>query len=59
MALEVPFRTVEGQGRFIRMCDYASAGNTWTTNSGYRVWLPQPLSLAAPFAGVSMKHEAH
>ena len=24
----------------IRLCDYASAGNTWDTTSRYRVWLP-------------------
>jgi uncharacterized protein len=24
----------------IRLCDYASAGNTWDANSRYRVWLP-------------------
>jgi len=27
----------------IRLCDYASAGNTWSPGSRYRVWMPAPL----------------
>lgn len=27
-------------------CDYASAGNTWTDESAYRVWLPIEAPLA-------------
>lgn len=27
------------------MCDYASAGNRWTTDNLFRTWLPQPLFL--------------
>ena len=26
--------------RMVRFCDYASAGNTWSQDSFYRVWLP-------------------
>ncbi len=29
----------------LRLCDYASAGNGWSADSLYRVWLPQPLFL--------------
>jgi hypothetical protein len=55
MALEVPF-DVGGQRVMLRFCDYASAGHTWGADSTLRVWLPQPLNLADPFAGiVSMK----
>jgi hypothetical protein len=25
----------------IRLCDYASAGNTWSPDSRYRVWMPE------------------
>ena len=28
------------RGLPVRFCDYASAGNTWTSKSAYRVWLP-------------------
>jgi len=34
----------------LRMCDYASAGHTWSEESALRVRLPQPLSLENPFA---------
>lgn len=29
----------------LRLCDYASAGNAWSSGNLYRVWLPQPLFL--------------
>ena len=29
--------------KHIIMCDFASAGNQWSTSNLYRVWLPQPL----------------
>jgi uncharacterized protein len=29
--------------KHILMCDYASAGNEWSTHNSFRVWLPQPL----------------
>jgi hypothetical protein len=50
MALDVPF-DMEGKRVILRFCDYASAGQTWTPDSEFRVWLPQPLNLAAPFEG--------
>lgn len=49
MALDVPF-TVAGKRVLLRFCDYASAGHTWAADSTLRVWLPQPLNLADPFA---------
>jgi DUF1680 family protein len=33
----------------LTLCDYASAGNRWTADSLFRVWLPQPLFLARAF----------
>lgn len=49
MALDVPFDA--GDKRvMLRFCDYASAGRTWAADSALRVWLPQPLNLADPFA---------
>jgi hypothetical protein len=29
--------------KHIIMCDFASAGNEWSTDNSFRVWLPQPL----------------
>lgn len=48
MAFEVPFlyRYTHFFGHEIRplvMCDYVSAGNRYSTDNLYRVWLPQPL----------------
>jgi hypothetical protein len=48
LALDVPF-DVGGKRKLLRFCDYASAGQTWASDSELRVWLPQPLNLAAPF----------
>lgn len=31
--------------RQIRFCDFGSAGNTWTPESRYRVWLPETLNV--------------
>jgi hypothetical protein len=36
MVWSVPTET----GGAILMCDYASAGNTWSDESRYRVWMP-------------------
>lgn len=33
----------DGSKSRIALCDYASAGNTWTQESTFRVWMPQPL----------------
>ena len=52
MLFDVPMKTSGGEAFFVRMCDFASAGQTWSPESVYRVWLPEPLDLAAPFAGV-------
>lgn len=43
-AFDVPF-TVNGKSRWLTMCDYASAGNLWTSQNRFRTWLPQPLNL--------------
>jgi len=51
MALDVPFQA-DGKRVMLRFCDYASAGRTWSEQSTLRVWLPQPLDLQAPFAGI-------
>lgn len=48
--VDVPFMTADGKTVLVRMCDYASAGRTWTDESALRVWLPQPLNLESPFA---------
>jgi len=39
---------LEGEGRNakqIHFCDFASAGNTWTSDSRYRVWIKQTLNV--------------
>lgn len=32
------------RGRMIRLCDFASAGNDWSPQGRYRVWLPKTLN---------------
>ena len=49
-AIDVPFVTADGKTVPLRMCDYASAGRTWSEQSALRVWQPQPLNLENPFA---------
>lgn len=49
-AMDVPFVTPDGKQIMVRMCDYASAGRTWTDESALRVWLSQPLNLEKPLA---------
>ncbi len=39
--LEGEFRNAK-QDRF---CDFASAGNNWSEDSRYRVWIPQKLNV--------------
>lgn len=46
--LDVPVQT-GSKTAMLRMCDYASAGRTWSTNSTLRVWLPKNLDLSRPF----------
>ena len=39
---------LEGEGRNpkqVHFCDFASAGNTWSRDSRYRVWIPQTLNV--------------
>jgi len=50
LAMDVPFVAADGQTVLVRMCDYASAGRTWSEESALRVWLPQPLNLEKPFS---------
>lgn len=39
-----------GKPRQVRLCDFASAGNTWDRSQRYRVWLPQTLNVTqAPY----------
>jgi len=49
LVMDVPFAAADGQTVLVRMCDYASAGRTWSEESALRVWLPQPLNLEEPF----------
>jgi len=44
VAFDVPF-VVDGKIQLLTMCDFASAGNAWTTANQYRTWLPQPMWL--------------
>jgi len=45
LVVDVPFVTADGSTVFVPMCDYASAGRTWSKESALQVWLPQPLNL--------------
>lgn len=50
MAFETPFdvKPLHYVGHYqtaLTMCDYASAGNRWSGENLFRVWLPQPLFL--------------
>ncbi|MEI7422030.1 MAG: beta-L-arabinofuranosidase domain-containing protein [Prolixibacteraceae bacterium] len=50
MAFEVPFlyrptHFVNHKKETLVMCDYASAGNQYSTENLFRVWMPQPLFL--------------
>ena len=56
-AFEVPFRSASGREATIRMCDYASAGETWSATSKLRVWLPHDLDGRDLFAGVADEPE--
>jgi DUF1680 family protein len=55
IALDVPL-LVNGSRRMLTLCDYASAGNGWSTDNRFRTWLPQPLSLDKVYkTGVTWK----
>lgn len=53
MAFEVPFQTRPAtyvwKPTKLIMCDFASAGNSWSESNLYRVWLPQPTFLRQAF----------
>ena len=46
LAFDAPFVDRNGNRRKLALGDFASAGNRWSEQSLYRVWLPQPLDLA-------------
>ena len=48
MVFDVPC-TVGGKPSTLTMCDYASAGNQWSSGNRYRTWFPQPLDLGAAY----------
>ena len=54
---DVPFRSASGRETTLRMCDYASAGQTWSAASKLRVWLPHDLDGRDLFAGVADEPE--
>jgi hypothetical protein len=54
MAFEVPFEVrpthfFKHRQFTIAMCDFASAGNGWSSENLFRTWLPQPLFLRQMF----------
>lgn len=59
VVLDVAVKAADGRSGTLRMCDYASSGKTWDAASEFRVWLPQPLNLAEPFAGIRPSAEQH
>jgi len=58
LAFEVPFRSAAGRETTLRMCDYASAGQTWSAASKLRVWLPHELDGQDLFSGVADEPES-
>jgi uncharacterized protein len=60
MAFEVPFNVrpkhyFDHYQTTLTMCDYASAGNGWSSDNLFRVWLPQPLFLAHAYPADTWK----
>ncbi|MGC8668502.1 MAG: beta-L-arabinofuranosidase domain-containing protein [Chthonomonadales bacterium] len=47
MVFTAPCTDAAGKEVELALCDYASAGDTWDARSRFRVWLEQPLNLAA------------
>jgi len=45
MTFNVPLLDEAGSPHFMKMCDYASAGNTWQQDNIFRVWVHQPFDL--------------
>jgi len=42
MTFDVPLVDESGGKHYLQMCDFTSAGNTWTEGNLFRVWIPQP-----------------
>lgn len=42
MTFDVPFVDEAGREHIHQLCDFSSAGNTWTKGNVLRVWMPQP-----------------
>jgi hypothetical protein len=60
MAYEVPFlyrytHFFDHEVRHLRLCDYASAGNEYSTGNLFRVWIPQPLYMQDIFPADTWK----
>ncbi len=53
LACAVPMRAADGSRHTITLCDYVSAGNGWSTQSLFRVWLPQPLNMATAWSALT------
>lgn len=58
MTLKVPvvrggYGDKQVDGRHIRLCDFASAGNTWDERQRYRVWMPLLYNPSKPDGGVA------
>lgn len=45
MVFNVPLLDEAGNPHLLKMCDYASAGNTWQRDNIFRVWVHQPFDL--------------
>ena len=52
MAFDAVFKAKDGARRTLTLCDFSSAGNTWEEWNLYRVWLADPLDLAAVWDGM-------
>ena len=52
-----PIPVAAGRETTLRMCDYASAGQSWSRDSKLRVWLPHDLDGRDLFAGVADEPE--
>ena len=51
MAFEVsfvvrPWHFFDHHEKTLIMCDYSSAGDLWSDNNSYRVWMPQPMYMS-------------
>lgn len=59
IAVDVPF-LFDGQRRTLTLCDFASAGNQWSSANRFRTWLPQPLPMETVYnTGVTWKTLTH